>query len=562
MISVIITKPEKLSGLYSCRVSFPYNENILGFIHNLSGPCIFLKKQLLWEIPIYNLSDFLDEAVFYDSIDLKIDIPEIRQISNSPLSETEVESFIIKPFKHQIEAVNFGLSHAKWLNLSGMGLGKTCEATYLAETLHNRGLVEKCLIICGVDSLRQNWKSEILKFSKLPVRVLGEKLTKKGTTQYDTLPARARELREPIDAFFTITNITNVGDDNFVEAFKKSANKFDMIIVDEVHRCTKGSQRGNNLLKLDAKYKVALTGTLILNSPLSAYLPLAWTENDKANLSTFKNQYCNFGGFGGHQIVGYKNLELLNDEIKSCSLRRTFAEVRGDMPKKTVEYEIVEMDSAHSKFYEAIKNGIKEEADKIELNANNLLALMTRLRQATSAPSVLTSTPVESTKLLRAVELAEDILESGEKVIIMSTFKEPVYTLATKLQQFRPIVCTGDQKEDLVQKDIETFRNSKDFNLLIGTHGKIGTGFSMPECHMMIMIDTPYTAAALDQSCDRIYRITSDQPVYIKILCCKNTVDERVREIVEDKKDLSDYMIDGKPNSKFTNELKNIILNL
>jgi len=329
-----------------------------------------------------------------------------------------------------------------------------------------------------------------------------------------------------------------------------------------VHNCTKGSQQGANLLKLDAKYKVAMTGTLIVNSPVSAYLPLAWTENDHATLTNFKAQYCNFGGFGGNQIVGYKNLETLNEEIHSCSLRRTFDQVRGDMPKKTVEYELVEMSDADQKFYDAIKAGVKEEANKIELNTNNLLALMTRLRQATSAPAVLTTDPPESSKLTRAAELVEDLMDAGEKVVIMANFKESVYSLAAKLERFRPLVCTGDQTEDSVQRNIDHFRSDKEYNILVGTHGKIGTGFSMPEAHYMIMIDTPYTAAATDQSCDRIYRITSDQPVYIKILCNKDTVDERVREIVETKKDLAEYMVDGKPNSKFTEELRSILKEL
>lgn len=351
-------------------------------------------------------------------------------------------------------------------------------------------------------------------------------------------------------------------DDKFIEAFKKSKNKFDLIIVDEIHRVSKGSSQGNNLLKLDAKYKVGLTGTLVVNSPISAYLPLAWTENDHATLTNFKSYYCDFGGYGGYQVVGYKNLDILKDELESCSLRRTFDQVRDDMPKKTIDYEIVEMSEEHQKFYEAIKDGVKEEADKIELNTSNLLALMTRLRQATASPSVLTSNKIDSSKVDRAVDLAEELVDAGEKVVIMSNFKEPAYELAEKLKSLRPLVCTGDQNEDVTMRSINEFRNSQDHNILIGTTAKIGTGFSMPEAHYMIFIDQPFTQASFGQACDRIYRITSDRPIYIKVLVCQDTVDERVREIVETKKELSDYMIDGKPNQKFSNELRNIIQNL
>ena len=279
-------------------------------------------------------------------------------------------------------------------------------------------------------------------------------------------------------------------------------------------------------------------------------------------MTNFEKTFCNFGGFGGKQIVGYKNLDLLKDELDACSIRRTFDMVRGDMPTKNVEYELVEMSDDHRKFYEAIRDGVKEEADKISLNSANLLALTTRLRQATAAPSVLTSNPIESSKVLRAVELAEDLLESGEKVVIFSTFVEPCEVLASKLAKYQPLIATGDIPDPVVGDNITKFRNSDNFNLLIGTHGKLGTGFSMPECHYSIIIDTPWTDATLQQSIDRIYRITSDQPIFVKILCCIGTIDDRVREVVENKRDLADFLVDGKLTPVFTEIFRNIIFDL
>lgn len=416
------------------------------------------------------------------------------------------------------------------------------------------------MIICGVDSLRQNWKKEIKKFSTESCIVLGEKITKNGTIHYDTLANRAIQLKNPIEEFFIIVNITNIRDDKFIEAFKKSVNKIGMIAFDEAHRATKQSTQGQNLLKLDAEYKIAATGTPLVNSPISAYLPLAWTGNDHATLTSFKAQYCNFGGFNNSQIIGYKNLENLKEEMDSCSLRRTLDQVKDDMPAKTIAYEIVEMSDEHRKFYDAIKNGVKEEADKIDLKANNLLALTTRLRQATSAPSVLTSSNVESSKVIRAIELAEDLLEQGEKVVIMSTFKEPVYALATKLEQFHPLVCTGDQSEDFTSKAVSEFQDGE-AKLIIGTHGKLGTGFTLNAASYMICIDTPFTYSSFAQSCDRIWRVNNTRPAFITVLVCKDTIDERVQEIVETKKDLSDYMLDNVDNSLAV-ELRNIIKDL
>lgn len=74
------------------------------------------------------------------------------------LTDDEIRSFKMRPFSHQIDAVNYGLNpaHERWLLLDSMGLGKTNEIIWLAETLKRRGKIDHCLIICGVDSLRQN----------------------------------------------------------------------------------------------------------------------------------------------------------------------------------------------------------------------------------------------------------------------------------------------------------------------------------------------------------------------------------------------------------------------
>ena len=232
------------------------------------------------------------------------------------------------------------------------------------------------------------------------------------------------------------------------------------------------------------------------------------------------------------------------------------------MPKKTIEYETIEMSDEHSRFYDAIKNGVKEEADKIELNANNLLALTTRLRQATAAPSALTSLQILSSKVERCIEIVEELVSQNEKVMILCNFIETANTVNTLLSRYKPALCTGNQQDDHIRRDIENFRHTNECNILIGTHSKMGTGFSMPECHYMVMIDTPFTAAQQAQSIDRIYRIVSDTPVFIKILLCKDTIDERVRDIVETKQELSDYLVDKVDTNRFTNLLKDIIMNL
>ena len=298
----------------------------------------------------------MDILTFYDDIELVLCENSTVSSGQGELTQNELNSFRVKPFQHQVDAINYGLGKKNWLLLDSMGLGKSLTSMYLAETLYNRGVIDHCMIICGVDSLRQNWKNEIQKFSNLPVRVLGEKISKKGKLSYTTVAQRIEELKNPISEFFVVINAATLRNDKVIATLKKQKpNKFGMIIVDECHRfVNKTSAQGSNLLKLKADWKLAMTGTPIINSPLSAYIPLAWTGNDSATLTMFKSQYCEFGGFQNHQIIGYKNLEILKEELQSCSLRRTLDQVRSDMPPKNINVELVEMSDEQSKFYDAI----------------------------------------------------------------------------------------------------------------------------------------------------------------------------------------------------------------
>ena len=554
MIRITEISPcRKMTGKSSFLINFDFNQKIVDTLKTIPT-YYYHKSDYSWEIPINYLSMALEALTFIDDVYLHLlsaEESDSKQI-DFKLTKTEIDQFRFKPFDHQIDGINFGLDpkHTKWLLCDSMGLGKTNEIIWYAETLKRRGLIDHCLIICGVDSLRQNWKKEIQKFSTESVLVLGEKVSKKGKVSYASVDQRAKQLLEPIEEFFVVVNVATLRSDKVIEAFKKSKNKFGLIAVDEAHKISnKSSQQGANLLKLNSPYKIAATGTPIVNSPLSAYLLLVWTDNDKSTLTTYKSNYCEFGGFGGKQVIGYKNLDVLKEEMDSCSIRRTLDQVRDDMPLKTVHYEVIEMSDAHRKFYDAVKEGVKEEADRVELKSGNLLALTTRLRQATACPAILTTQDILSSKLERCVEIVEDLVSQGEKVVILSTFKEPVYQLAKLLEKYKPLVATGDVDDQIAFSRMDQFQNDPISKVFMGTHGKCGTGFTLNAASYMICIDTPYTYSSFSQSTDRIWRVTNTRPAFITVLTCGDSIDERVAAIVENKKELADFLVDGKENS-------------
>ena len=554
MIYIRETVPIKMSGKTSFLISFAYDPKVVDAIKTLPVKQ-YLKNIQAWEIPSDCLAEALDTLTFLDNIQLIL-LPETEEASNQGdfnLTQAEIDQLHFKPYKHQVEGINYGLQKKKWLLLDNPGCGKTNQIIGLAETLKRRGLVEHCLVIAGINSLKSNWAKEIKKFSNEKSIIIGEKLKRDGTVSKIpmSIAERVEQLKKPISEFFVILNVESLRDDRVISAISSGPNKFQMIAIDEVHKCLatgKSSTQGSNILKLKADFQVAATGTLLLNNPINCWGPLNWIDVDHSTLGNFKTQFVKFGGFGDKQIVGYKNLDTLKEELESCSIRRS-KEQLVDLPPKTITVELLDMLPEHQKFYDAVKDGVKSEVDKVKLTTGNLLALTTRLRQATVDPGILTTSNIVSTKIERCCELVEELMDSKEKVVILSSFKPPVYKLAEALKQYNPVICTGDQADADVSKAVDAFQNDDEHMILIGTLGKVSTGLTLNRASYMIMLDEHWTSAMNNQAHDRIYRLNNTAPAFITILACKDTIDERVHEVSQYKQDLSDFVIDDIENS-------------
>ena len=114
-------------------------------------------------------------------------------------------------------------------------MGKSLSLIKLAEELKEREGIEHCLIICGLNSLKRNWKSEIKKCSNLDSIIIGEYISKKGTVYTKSIAERIEQLKNPIKEFFVIINIESLRDEKIVDAIMKGKNKFQMIGFDEMH---------------------------------------------------------------------------------------------------------------------------------------------------------------------------------------------------------------------------------------------------------------------------------------------------------------------------------------
>ena len=539
MIKITEKLTIKVPGITSLFIEFSYNPKIIEKIKTL--PCYnYSKKTTTWEVPVVYLSRILDMLCLFDDIELNL--------TDIKFKEDEIyklKNYKTKPFDYQIDGIQFGLNHDKWLLLDPPGLGKTLQLIYLAEELKKRDKIEHCLIICGINSLKTNWKKEIERHSNLSCKILGERINKNGNVVYDGVQERLKQLKGKLKEFFIITNIETLRNNDIVKEINKGKNKFDCIFLDEAHVCKSSSScQGHNLLKLtNAKYRVAATGTLLLNKPLDAFVPLKWIGVERSTQSNFEHYYMIYGGNFNHEFLGYRNLETLQKQLELYSLRRPKSLL--NLPPKTVINEYVDMTDSQKSFYENIKNGVRDEVDKIQLKPNIIMGMIMRLRQATACPSILTTKSIPSAKIDRTCDLVEQIISQGNKVVIFSTFKETVNELYNKLKEYGATINTGDIDEDIISNNIDDFQNNDKNKVFIGTWQKCGTGLTLTAATYMIFIDTPWTDAQFTQASDRIYRIGTKDPITIYNLITSNTVDEKVLEIVQDKAAISNYVLDG-----------------
>ena len=556
MINIKELTPHKIPGKTSLFVTTPYNPDVVKAL-KACAPFSYTKKDNIWEIPTTRLAKFVNEVSGIDDICIELK----SEKKSLPVEDIKLFKHKTKPYPYQEEGIKYGLTHNKWLLLDAPGLGKTLQMIYLAEELKKREGIKHCLIVCGLNTLKTNWEKEIQKHSTLSCRILGKKVTKKGTVNFGSIPERLAELKNPLKEFFLIVNIETLRNDDIIKELVKGKNTYDMIVFDECHTAKNPqSTQGKNLLKLNSKYMIGLTGTLLLNNPLDCYVPLKWIGADRSTYGNFKQQYVQYGGFYKNEFIGYKNIPVLKDQLAEVSLRRT--EDLLDLPDKTFINEELDMCDRQQKFYQNIVDGIFDEIDKVQLKRTNILALIARLRQATACPSILTTEGVPSVKQDRCCELVDQITSNGNKVVIFSTFKQTVYELAEKLKEYSPLVCTGDYSDAEISSNIDIFQNDKEHKVFIATWQKCGTGITLNAASYAIFIDTPFTAGQYEQAWKRIHRIGSKKPVFIYNLIATNTFDERVKYLVDSKSVVSDYIVDNVVDERTFNVLQQFIMDL
>lgn len=417
----------------------------------------------------------------------------------------------------------------------------TIQGIGIAIQRRNRGLISNCLIVCPA-SLKYNWFNEIKKFTNETVLVVD------GTKEERIKKWFAKGY------FFKITNYETVVCDLFQDTKGKSKSQridgadavlssFDFLIVDEVHYLKSvSSQRSRAMKQFKCKYRLGLTGT-----PIDGKLEDVQALFDfiKPGLfpsrSKFLARYADLDYWGA--VKRYKNVQEVKDKINPYYLRRTKDVVLKDLPPKIFKDVYVELPSREMKLYKDILKGKTKVTEESEA-----AVLMMRLRQFCDFPEILDFRN-PSAKFAALEELLEELIdENKEKVVIFTQYKTVLDLLYKNLKdKYNILQIHGDVKTKDRVELCERFNNDPRVNIMLGDDA-MSVGLNMQNGNAVIHYEDNFSPAVMQQRNDRCHRANTRHNVTVYRFVVKDTVEEKIRELLEKKMKVINTVLDENCN--------------
>ena len=580
------------------EIKFKYDPILNDIIKSIAGRR-WNPEIKCWTIPANKLGFFLNriKGTDYEHIcnvfsnedigincdmDVTDNIPNI-DISNIPFYVRPGD----KPFNHQLDFLKYAINRERigrpsFIVGDDMGLGKTIESLNIALYDWYVNSYQHCLIICNINTSKYNWKDEIesITCGSMEGYILGSRIRRDKSVNYDgsgkdkvydlKSGTAYKDANHPLP-YFLICNVESLRikegrkytlSDVIIEYI--NSGRINMIIIDEVHKnMSPTSVQGKQILRIkdatrDKCKWLPMTGTIIVRKPTDAFLPLKLVNGHSFKSYYTWNQYfCVYGGYGNHEILGYKNIPKLKTMLQDNMIRRLKTD-KLDLPPKLYFTEYVDNTSYQDKLYQAIRDRTLSDISRSNV-FDNYIAKFLRLRQVNGSPELVDTSLSNddpkylshNAKLKRLLEILEDIHERGEKVIVFSNWVEPLRMIYKYVSKKYKVCCfTGTMSAEVRQKHKLVFQNNPKYTVLLGTIGAAGTTHTFTAANNIIFYDEPWNATDKCQAEDRAYRIGTHGSLNIYTLLCKNTVDEHVHKILFDKSATAKYVVDNQLDFK------------
>ena len=410
-----------------------------------------------------------------------------------------------------------------------MGLGKTVQAIAV---LLQRASAGPALVVSPV-SVQSNWRSEVDRFApSLTVKTLttGNRAeTLASLTAGDILVSSYGLLQSEEEALTAVEWAT--------------------VVLDEAHAIKNyNTKTSKAAMSLKAGFRIILTGT-----PLQNHLGEMWNLFQFINpglLGTLPHFTDNFIKPADSQAR--RRLKKL---ISPFILRRTKTAVLDELPPKTEIIRKIEMSAEEMAFYEALRRRAIEaiQNDDSPQGARHLKALaeITRLRQACCHPRLVTpELELGSTKLSTFLEIAAELKENGHRALVFSQFVTHLTIVREALNKlgFRYQYLDGSTPAAKREEAVKKFQSGEGDLFLISLKAG-GLGLNLTAADFVIHLDPWWNPAVEDQASDRAHRIGQNRPVTVYRLVAEHTIEEKIIQLHNTKRDLADSLLEGSDQS-------------
>lgn len=539
-----------------------FNEMINKFDFSLDG---YAKQQL----------DLLENS--HDKMTAEAEKKTARDIERKKLagaSDVDLDvaglGGVLRPF--QKVAVKFASLTKRVLLTDVMGLGKTVEALATLEYLDAFPTV----VVCPA-SLKYNWLKEATKW-----------LPNRRTCVYENG-------RIPEDVDIVIVNYerlfvwskkgqreTETRLRPAVEEFK--ARGINGLVVDESHNVKNQKAKRTVAVQALAKnvdVRLLLTGTPVLNRPVELISQLDVLDKLKSEFGgfwTFAQRYCGAKHNGyGWDFGGHSNLGELNERLRaSCMLRRTKEEVLPELPAK--QRASIPVDITNREEYERAEDDLlgwvaEKAASDVDFLAEiadlpeeeqKLRRLERAEDKAYRASRAETLVRIEALKqiaargkLVAVKEWIENVLDSGEKLVVFAHHQEVQQALLGEFPDAARLLAEDNPQER--QAQVDRFQENDTCRLMICSLTVGREGITLTASSNVAFVELGWTPALHDQAEDRCHRIGQEDSVTAWYLLAHDTIDEEIAELIEKKRDVVDQTTDGKPAGQAGNILVDLL---
>ena len=440
------------------------------------------------------------------------------------------------PLSHQKEAIEKLVGSKRFILADDMGLGKTTSAIIAALETG----AKKILIICPA-SLKINWQREIANYSDRSVFICE---SKNFSTEHDFV----------IINYDIIKNFYDIKDKDNSLIYQCN---FDLIVLDESHYLQNGTAIRTKLVNSFAKranYLWLLTGTPMTSRPINYFNLLNLIENPVAgNWMAYAIRYCEGYQFrvGGNRKIwntsGASNLEELRDRTSKQVLRRLKEDVL-DLPDKIITPVYLRL---RSRLYEELMGEYYDWYKTREEESSSMTLQFTKL---TKVRQIIADEKIEST-----IELAENIVEQGKKVIIFTNFTASLQKLVEHFGK-KAVYVDGSCSPAKRQNAVDEFQTNDKIKVFVGNLKAAGVGLTLTAGEAVIMNDLSFVPSDHQQGEDRAYRYGQKNMVSVYYPIFENTIEGIIYDILSKKKNIIDTVMgDNIDKADFVEELMKLI---